>query len=638
MFEDSSRHSPRLHNPRSRSTQIGQHWFHSWHQVMSLMNKQIGQLDKDRRFCAVCGNRNRNRLIKCAKCSMIYYCGPEHKNADQFIHQQCCEKLHFTALGQIACSIPALPPFPTEYERWPVQPRDINSWDQWMRLHPNLTTTATETASILCHYITPGPNEHAVFDKYQHLSAIIGTVDHLNSRSKVTSETMHQLTSALLALVTDYLSYPISMGMTIYELLPPNSNRKSINVTILPSPSLHELIGCGLSHVLQAWMRELGNMFPSEQVINVIMRDNDELFKPTALTSDPRIQSRISTIRIHRGKLSYTRDQIVDIVRPDMAVCFNPFLFAKHSILSKGWQTTIDEYVQLNVPLYITFSCATEYERAFNFFTDSCRSSIVPTMQPYKYGRNPFGSRLTRQDTCAPNSIYSRNSYHILLRRLQIPNLSPANGGTKSILSNLTNCSQQPSRVNRATDANLSGKRRSLSTILSKRKVGSRQSISSSSSLDSPPIENTNSSVNHTSEKVPKASESETKAHMLQLPASPSKRRSLRSIKARQAAKRNENQLLINPFVNEDPEQEEIYRFESDERVIERSPINNYRLRVESVENESKKPTLSLEEIKKQLEMESEDRRYDEDQLVAKSITNVATSNHNSKRLRHNSD
>ncbi|KAI0986541.1 hypothetical protein GJ496_011170 [Pomphorhynchus laevis] len=368
---------------RAKSQQHNEHqWSVQWKMFKETTYHSFQQLQKLRRFCAVCGSTQSNRLIQCTRCAMIYYCSTEHRNADFQIHSTVCEDLVKCRVGLQAFCLYAVPSSPNDNDHWKLNPQNVQSWDTWFRMKPHLRKTAERTSTVL----------EALFKE---------------------NHTKDQLTDAFLHVLTEYMSYPLSIGKALIELNKYKSTQvhpnKDIKIYLLYSPHISQRLGKNINETA-ARFGEVANMLPRNTTISLVIVGEDvpgDLCKHnyscgnfTVYGIRQPIQTLLIACLKHR-----------DIKPPDLLAAFDS--------IESDWGAILPLSNASGIPVYVSFTNFADIKKFVCIHFNDGRingHNLIENKYIQKINfMNSFASMLGQQDPASPNLIYYTNSFQQLI-------------------------------------------------------------------------------------------------------------------------------------------------------------------------------------------------------------------------------
>ncbi|CAF0898004.1 unnamed protein product [Adineta steineri] len=372
----------------------------SWSSIETIIRQRLDLNEIDRRYCAVCG-RQGPTLSRCFGCQMVYYCGEEHQAEDwSEEHAEKCAQLEWVALGEFIQALPAQPPLPNLGDKWSSSLKEIHNWKNWFSIRTNIVQLANNTANIFKKLV------HAT-DKRQpsHQNAVDG----------------------LLAAVTDLLTHVLTIGKAVvYFGLRPNI--RPLTIHILNGFNKIDLIGNDQSSSnLPIRFHELLNMFPDNKGVELVIVIGDDDQDDTDQSSVPHAKlkpDRLIITTTGKGRfLDTSEERRLRRSEADLLVYFNAwYLFTLSN------KELLKSMLMKQRPTLLTFEDEEEFNEA-----KTCLSSKGVNI--HQAGINQFSSLIVRQRSNRPNSVYSTNSYQILLNTMPVNGTGERNDENCSLLS-----------------------------------------------------------------------------------------------------------------------------------------------------------------------------------------------------------
>ncbi|CAF1444108.1 unnamed protein product, partial [Adineta ricciae] len=287
-------------------------------------------------------------------------------------------------------ALPAHPPLPNLGDKWTAPLKEIHNWKHWFSIHTNIVTLANNTANI-----------------FKNLK-------HLTDKRRPTHQ---NAVDGLLAAVTDLLTHALTIGKAVISFgLRPHC--RSIVIHILNGFNKIDLVSNDQSSSnLPARFHELLNMFPDNKGVELLIVIGDDDQDDTDQSSIPHAKlkpDRLIITTTGKGRsFDTSEERRLQQSEADLLVYFNAsYLF---SSLNKD---LFKSMLSRQRPTLLTFEDEEEFNEA-----KTCLSKKGVNI--HQAGANQFSSLIIRQRPSRPNSVYSTNSYQILL------NTSTINGSVE---------------------------------------------------------------------------------------------------------------------------------------------------------------------------------------------------------------
>ncbi|KAI8515389.1 translational activator for mitochondrial COX1 [Branchiostoma belcheri] len=349
--------------------------------VTRALQQTFEKLDDLRRYCFVC--ERSDKVNRCARCQMVYYCGQKCQKKDWGRHKKVCKFLSGERIDQVAETLPCqnachvLKPG----RAWTKPAGEVATWADWLAINPPVAAEIQRNVPSMVEWYN-----------------FIGR-----------PATKAAVTESLQRCCTEMLTHPIVIGKGLV----------TFNVDPRAKPVHIHMVGAAKPELLMSEIatstQELSAMIPNHQGMRILLV-GPEVPHKLALGNPP------SNKALNKGRIEYVYcnelyhdfvHRYVDHKRcpvADLVIALHPGLHTE--VLIEPWTPTINLLLDRELPTVFTMYNVAEYDDSVEI--------LAPFRPNYvQSGTNPFGSLLAKQTPFDLNQVFASNSYILAMKGRQ---------------------------------------------------------------------------------------------------------------------------------------------------------------------------------------------------------------------------